>query len=294
MFFDKNGNNIFDEGDEPLPDVYVQSLNISRRAPTDAEGYSLIKDLPEKFITDIQVDQSTLPDPFMIPGFKGASVFPRSGEVVNLTFPIHLGGEIDGNIYMANSSIQKNIANIPIELIPLDGTTNVIKTFAASDGYFVISSIPPGNYVLTIDAAIANKQKIGGMPPKPVTIGYDGTVLSGLDIKLNKGQTQIPVDVRTVAMPDKRVPFFALQTGSKTKSGLSSILGKMISLKTAFNPDKDLVPLSIEGEDNIKIFPGKGLEEHYNRCQEMSDNHLPCRVVLFVPKDDPNIKTANK
>ena len=294
VFFDKNGNNVFDEGDEPLPDVYVQSVNVSRRAPTDAEGYSLIKDLPEKFVTDIEVDQSTLPDPFMIPAFKGASVFPRSGEMVNLNFPIHLGGEIDGNIYLPDSSVQRNAASIPIQLIPLDGTSDVIKSYAAADGYYVISSVPPGNYVLSIDAASANKQDVGGMPPKPVTIGYDGTVLNGMDIELKKGQTQIPLEVRTVALPDKRVPFFALQTGSKTKSGLSSLLGKMISMKTAFNPDKDLVPLSIEGEDNVKLFPGKGLEEHYSRCQEMSDNHLPCRVILFVPKDDPNIKTAHK
>lgn len=294
VFYDKNGNNTFDEGDEPLPDVYVQSVNISRRAPTDAEGYSLIKDLPEKFVTDIQVDQSTLPDPFMIPGFKGASVFPRSGEMVKLNFPIHLGGEIDGTVYFDDDGTLVNAGNIPVQLIPLDGSSDIIKTYAAGDGYYVISSVPPGDYVLSIDAGIANKQRAGGMPPTLIRIGYDGTVLNGQDIKLEKGRTQVPLDVKTVAMKEQTAPFFALQTGSKAKSGLSSLLEKMVSIKSAFNADEGLVPVAVEGEENIKIFPGKGLEEHYSRCQEMNDKRLPCRVVLFVPLENPAIKTAHK
>lgn len=294
VFYDKNGNNIFDDGDEPLPDVYVESVNISRREPTDEKGYSLITDLPEKFATDIRVDKSTLPDPFMIPGFKGASVFPLSGEMINLTFPIHMGGEIDGTVYYDDGGIQANAGNIPVQLIPLDGSTEIIKTYAANDGYFVISSVPPGDYVLSVDAGIANKQKAGGMPPSLVRIGHDGTVLSGQDIKLEKGRTQVPLDVKTVAMKDQTAPFFALQTGSKTKSGLSNLLEKMVSLKTAFNADEGLVPVAVEGEENVKIFPGKGLEEHYSRCQAMNDKKLPCRVVLFVPLKNPNIKTAHK
>lgn len=294
VFYDKNGNNIFDEGDEPLPDVYVESVNISRREPTDDKGYSLIKDLPEKFATDIRIDQSSLPDPFMIPGFKGASVFPKSGEMINLSFPVHLGGEIDGTVYFDNDGALSNAGNIPVQLIPLNGSTDVMKAYAAADGYFVMSSVPPGDYVLSIDAGIANKQKAGGMPPTLVRIGYDGTVLSGQDIKLEKGRIQVPLDVKTVPMQNETAPFFALQTGSKTKSGLSSLLQKMVSLKTAFNPDQGLVPVKIEGEDNIKVFPGKGLEEHYSRCQTMNDAHLPCRLVLFVPTENPNIKTAQK
>ncbi len=294
VFYDKNGNNIFDEGDEPLPDVYVESVNISRREPTDEKGYSLIVDLPEKFATDIQIDKSTLPDPFMIPGFKGASVFPKSGEMINLTFPVHLGGEIDGTVYFQERGDLANAGNIPVQLIPLDGTTDIIKTYAANDGFYVLSSVPPGDYVLSVDAGVANKQKAGGMPPSLVRIGYDGTVLSGKDIKLEKGRTQVPLDVKTVAMQNQTAPFFALQTGSKTKSGLSGLLEKMVSLKTAFNADEGLVPVAVEGEENVKIFPGKGLEEHYSRCQAMNDRHLPCRMVLFVPRENPNIKTAQK
>ncbi len=251
-------------------------------------------DLPEKFATDIQIDKSTLPDPFMIPGFKGASVFPKSGEMINLTFPVHLGGEIDGTVYFQERGDLANAGNIPVQLIPLDGTTDIIKTYAANDGFYVLSSVPPGDYVLSVDAGVANKQKAGGMPPSLVRIGYDGTVLSGKDIKLEKGRTQVPLDVKTVAMQNQTAPFFALQTGSKTKSGLSGLLEKMVSLKTAFNADEGLVPVAVEGEENVKIFPGKGLEEHYSRCQAMNDRHLPCRMVLFVPRENPNIKTAQK
>lgn len=103
VYHDKNGNNIFDGQDEPLPDVYVESVNVSRRAATDKKGYSLIKDLPENFLTDIRVDKSTLPDPFMIPGYAGASIYPRAGHMVKLSFPIHLAGEVDGVVELAQS-----------------------------------------------------------------------------------------------------------------------------------------------------------------------------------------------
>lgn len=294
VFFDKNGNNIFDDGDEPLPDVYVQSMNIARRAPTDDKGYSLIRDLPEKFVTDIQLDVSTLPDPFMIPGFKGASVFPKSGETTDLVFPVHLGGEIDGFVYVADKSGTRNAGNIPVNLISMDKGHEVTRIMTANDGYYVMSSVAPGNYLLSIDAATANRQKAGGMAPLPIHIGYDGTVYSGKDITLQKGRVQVPIDLMPALPAETKEPVYALQTGSKTKNKLASLLERMITRKNSFDPDRDLQPLAVKGEENIKTLPGKGLQEHYDYCQTMNDEHLQCRLVILVPENGEPVKTAQK
>ena len=298
VFFDKDGNGLYDAGkDEPLPDVIVESVNIKRREATNAEGFSLIKDLPENFVTDIRVDQSTLPDTFMIPGFAGVSVFPRAGQMVELAFPIHMSGEVDGTIYVDGEGLGKETARASVKLIPVDGrTTKIIDTVTATDGYFVLSSVPPGSYLLNVDAPSATKIKAGGVQPVPITIGFDGTVISGQDIVLHRGRKQVPIEVKTVALAEQNTPFFALETNDSKKSKLSAILEKMVQKKSPSktNPRAGLVPLAMEGQTDLKILPGQDWAQHFNRCQALNDAHMACKMILFIPKEDKLTKTAAK
>ena len=57
---------MFDNQDEVLPDVSVESVNVKRRAETNDKGYSLIYNLPTQRATDVQLDHYSLPDPYMI------------------------------------------------------------------------------------------------------------------------------------------------------------------------------------------------------------------------------------
>ncbi len=298
VFHDKDGNGLYDTGkDQPLPDVIVESVNVKRREATNAEGFSLIKDLPENFVTDIRVDQATLPDTFMIPGFEGVSVFPRAGQMVELAFPIHMSGEIDGTIYVEGAGLGKQAARASVKLIPVDGrTTKIIDTVTAIDGYYVLSSIPPGSYLLNIDAPSASKIKAGGMQPVPITIGFDGTVVSGQDLVLHRGRKQVPIEVKTVTLTGQNTPFFALETNDSKKSKLSALLEKMVQKKSPSktNPRAGLVPLAMEGQTDLKILPGQDWAQHFNRCQALNDANLACKMILFVPKEDKATKTAAK
>ncbi len=298
VFHDKDGNGLYDAGkDEPLPDVIVESVNIKHREATNAEGFSLIKDLPENFVTDIRVDPTTLPDTFMIPGFAGVSVFPRAGQMIELAFPVHMSGEIDGTIYVEGAGLEKQAARASVKLIPVDGrTTKIIDTVTASDGYYVLSSVPPGSYLLNIDAPSASKIKAGGLQPIPITIGFDGTVVSGQDLVLQRGRKQVPIEVKTVTLTGQNTPFFALETNDSKKSKLSALLEKMVQKKSPSktNPRAGLVPLAIEGQKDLKILPGQDWAQHFNRCQALNDANMACKMLLFVPKEDKATKTAAK
>lgn len=296
VFHDKNGNNIFDGGDEPLPDVNVVAANVNRRDTTDAEGYSLIKDLPEAFVTDIAVDRTTLPDPFMIPGFAGVSVFPKAGQMIDLVFPVHLAGEVDGSVLVRGSGVGATpAANMPVKLYPIDGKSqDALTANAAIDGYYLFSNVPPGQYLLTLDATKAGKFNAGGARPVFVTIGYDGTVLSGKNLELDRGRVQTPLEYEIYEGRQYDKPFFALQVGSTAKSKLALVLEKLISRRTA-DMQKDLAVFPLEGGDNLKYLPGKGVLEHYDRCQALNDARVPCRMILYIPgKADPGIRTAQK
>lgn len=297
VFHDKNGNNIFDSGtDEALPGVIVESVNISRRATTDEKGYSLIRDLPESVVTDIRVDKASLPDPFMIPGFDGVSIFPKAGQMVELFFPIHLAGEIEGTISVRDQGILRDAGRISLDLIPLDGqSAEVINTQTAGDGYYVVSNVRPGNYLLTINSTDAARLKAGGISPVPIHIGYDGTVLTR-DFELQKGRPQVPLTIQPYTGTEYQRPFFALETGAReNRSTLSRLLEKMIEKRIPAGLNEGMEPIAMEGANGLKVLPGKDWNAHYERCQQLNDARIACKMILFVPKgDNTHTKTAQK
>lgn len=287
VFHDKNGNNIFDGDDEALPDVTVESVNSARRAVTDKGGYSLLKDLPENFATDIRIDTETLPDPFMIPGFAGVSIMPKAGQMVNLNFPIHLAGEIYGTVSMAlKEGGSKPLAGMRLQLIPLSGQQrDILESFAAVDGYYVFANVPPGNYLLTVNSALAAKSKAGGGTPLPIQIGFDGTILDGKDFRLEEDRSQVPVEIKDYTGSEYKQPFFALQSGTTSDSSkVGTLLSRLIEKKTRLRAHEGLSPILIEGEKDLKVLPGKDWQAHYDRCQLLNDSKIPCKVVLFMPK----------
>ncbi len=292
VYHDKNGNGVFDANDVPLPDVYVQSVNVSRREKTDEQGYSLIKDLPESYVTDIRLDSSTLPDPFMIPGFDGVSIFPKAGQVVKLTFPVHLAGEVDGVVSVEDQELQKQVAGMAMNLIPVDGkSTAIIDTYTASDGFYVLNSVPPGNYLLAVNSGAAAKLNAGGAKPVPITIGYDGTILSNKDFALTKGRVQVPVSIKPYKGSEHTMPFFAMETGTNTaKSKLSNLLSRLVEKKANIRADEGLSPITLENEENLKILPGQDWSAHYDRCQLLNDQKIPCNLILFVPEKKKGTK----
>lgn len=295
VFHDKNGNNIFDDGDEPLPDVYVQSVNVSRRAKTNEKGYSLINNLPERIVTDIQIDKNTLPDPFMIPAHKGVSVFPKSGQMVNLVFPVHIGGEIDGTVTMQNGLSKIHRGGIPVHLFPVDGkTTEIITTHTANDGFYLFNGVPPGDYILSVDARSVNRARYGGGNMSLVTIGYEGTTIYGRNITLEKDKVQTPVEITAYTGKQYDRPFFALQTGSTAKSTLALTLEKLVGNRTA-TLRQELAPFPLDGTQDLTYMPGRDLMEHYERCAALNDARFPCKVILYIPeKSKDGLRTAAK
>ena len=284
VFHDKNGNMIFDSGDAPLPGVMVESVNTSRRAATNDAGYSLIRDLPESFVTDIRVDASTLPDPFMIPAAKGVSIFPKAGQMVKLSFPVHLAGEIDGVVDMASGTSKTPLAGAGLLLVPTDGrSSEPLQTFSAGDGFYVFSNVPPGDYLFMMDPKSKARTRAAAGPPRALHIGYDGTVMSGLNLTLNKDAPRVPVEIRKHSDAAMPAFFAALEIGGgEEKTGLSKILTKIMEKRAGLDAEAGLTPLILEGSENLKTIPGGDWNTHYDRCEKLSGARISCRLVFFL------------
>ena len=193
VFLDKNGDGVFNNDDEGLPDVVVAAPQNGGREITDEKGYAFLKRMQPYRLTDVLVDRSTLQDPAWIPGFEGASIIPREGYAESLQFPILISGELDGTVYAkGRDGTKQPLRSVTLSLYnPATGKS--IETTTESDGFYLFSQIPPGTYYLNVDANSLRKKDVLQPLPQTITIGYDGTMIYSNEIVLQEGYQNIPV-----------------------------------------------------------------------------------------------------
>lgn len=202
VYLDHNGDGIFNEDDEPLKDVVVSAPQNGRRATTDENGVALFKRMQRMKLTDVFVDNDNLPDPIWVSGFEGVSVLPREGYVAEVSFPIHLSGEIDGTIYAKSvDSEGDEFTSAPLALrnigVSLYNDRGEVESSVVSDatGFYYFTKVPPGRYFLIIDESSARSKSFIRPEPQPIEIGYDGTVIYGNDLFVRPGEGDIPSEI---------------------------------------------------------------------------------------------------
>jgi hypothetical protein len=75
---------------------------------------------------------------------------PRPGKINAVDFAVIMTAEIDGTVYLFNRQQRaRGLGDIELELV--DGNGKVVRrTKSASDGYYVVPSVPPGDYSLRV------------------------------------------------------------------------------------------------------------------------------------------------
>ncbi len=294
VFHDKNGNNTYDEQDEPLPDVTVSSVNVRRRAETNEGGHSLLNRLPTTRATDIELDAETLPDPYMIPATEGVSILPSAGEIVELEFPVHMAGEVDGTVFLRQAEGgMKPLKRADVLLYNISQRSQkVIKATAAFDGFYVASHIPPGKYIATVSDQTIKRVSAGGPTPKIIDISYEGNIVYGLNFELNNDEVHVPVDVVYDDVSFKSVQY-ALEISEKPKSKLLGLLKEIKGRENSAPLYEGLDKLKDSASGvNIYTLPSNDLEESYLKCREFASQAMPCTLKVYVPTS--NIQMASK
>lgn len=194
VFLDKNGNNIFDGDDEPLPNVLIKAPQNSGREKTDETGYAFLRRLRPMQTTDVMVDEDTLQDPFWVSNFKGVSIVPREGHVTSLNFPIHMAGEMDGTVLARDADGNSHsFRNVALGLYSFDGR-KIMSAVSEADGFYLFSKIPPGSYYLIVD----EDSLLDGVSrplPQKIEIGYGGDTIYANNIYLQDGKPDVPLSL---------------------------------------------------------------------------------------------------
>jgi len=299
VFLDKNGNQLFDGEDEPIPNARVQTPQNARGGDTNDEGVAFIAKLRPNIITDVFVEQGSLEDPFWIPGAEGVSIMPRTGVNVRVDIPVHISGEIDGVVYAKKpNGTSIPLRNLTLQLQNEDGIVEQ-SVYSGPDGFYLFSLVPPGRYTLTVaDQGLPNDVR----RPRPqfIEIGYDGTTIFGNDIILDAGQRDIPSEI-IANLDDYRAQHphidfsqnnyeIALNLGAYKSRLLTSFMwyrlktryGAILRDTQLYVPPSQSYALPKTGEHTLRVgLKSENIDDAYNRCRALVARDLYCKVEIY-------------
>lgn len=173
VYLDENNNNVFDEGDHYLENVGFQGSSIKAEDRTNENGQLYLASLRPQSGSTIEVNPTTLGDPFLKPVDARKSYDLRSGAIYHKDFPIIRVGEIDGSIITTSNGTKEGAQSIIVEIA--DPATGEIKKTIRSefDGFFLVQDVTMGQYL--IDLKQDQITQLGYCPTQPqvVTLSAD-------------------------------------------------------------------------------------------------------------------------
>lgn len=172
VFLDENGDGRRSPGEEALPGVGVAAGQFGYAEPTDDRGHTFVEGLQPYSKVLVSIDESTLPDPFLVPRGKGLVVTPRPGVAAVLELAVSPTGEVEGEIVSAED---RPLAGVELELVAPGGEV-VGRAMSEYDGFFLFDRVPYGRYQLKMSSSsemvlgrmgeLASDIEVG--PEKPV------------------------------------------------------------------------------------------------------------------------------
>ena len=300
VFLDKNGDNIFNGDDEPIEGAILEAPQNGGRSTTDEKGYAFFTRLVSMKPTDIFVQQDSLPDPFWVSTYQGFSIIPREGHITAIEFPVHMGGEIDGGVYLVNSAGENvSMRGISLSLYDLSGR-KVKSTFSESDGFYLLDKVPPGRYYLVVD----NKSFDGNYArpkPQPILIKTNGSTIYGNNVYLRDSGPDVAVNFYANAEDLKIDPStlhgrsLFLNLGSyKSQLTLGLAWFKIRSIFKRELKDMELLEMPSESLPDQKsnnyvlrvLALSDDMSDAYNKCKVLQANGQTCSVEV-IPEQRP-------
>ncbi len=197
VFLDSNANGVMEPGEAPLPCV---GFLVGRAGPvteTDQNGIAFLTNLSSHQDIKLNLSPGTLDDPLWVAGRKGVCLVPRPGKVALIDFPVLVTSEIVGTVYRHEDSIKRAAAGIELELIDSERGQVMKRVTSAYDGFYYVSEIPPGRYILQVSPEQCSLLKLAVPTSRKLELTAEGDILDGVDFLLEP--LGVPVDSRPEA-----------------------------------------------------------------------------------------------
>jgi hypothetical protein len=148
VFLDEDGDGHRSRGEKPLEGVGITAGSSGVSEPTDKDGHAFVQGLQPYERVLVSVDESSLPDPFLVMRGRGVVVTPRPGVASVVELAVAPTGEVEGTLLAPEGT---GIGGVELELISADGMA-VAKTRSEYDGYFLFEKVVYGKYALRVSA----------------------------------------------------------------------------------------------------------------------------------------------
>lgn len=183
-FVDRNLNGSWDPGEELVAGTGFL-IDRGGRYPqlTNEKGEALISRLTAGRYTEIALDPTMLEDPQWKIAGTGVRVLPRPGFVQTVDFPLVATSDVDGSAFLLSRTGRRGIGDVLIELVSAAG--EVVRTVSSSsDGFYTLTQIEPGRYVLRVSPEQLRKLGLRSVRTHAVEVGLDSDFIHGLDFEL--------------------------------------------------------------------------------------------------------------
>jgi hypothetical protein len=148
VFLDENGDGHRSPGEKPLEGVDINAGSSGVAEPTDKDGHAFVQGLQPYERVLVSVDESSLPDPFLVTRGKGVVVMPRPGVATVIELAVAPTGEVEGTLLAPEGTA---MGGVELELVGADGTA-MARTRSEYDGYFLFEKVIYGKYRLRVSA----------------------------------------------------------------------------------------------------------------------------------------------
>lgn len=181
-FLDADRDGRWDEGERALPDVELD-LGGDFQARTDRAGRALFPALAAFQAVDLDFKNVAFDEPLWQPAKAGVRFVPRPGRTTVVDLPIVATGEVYGTITLRERAGVREFGGVRVEVVDAAGRV-VATAISALDGYYSLTGLAPGRYLVRVDPAQAARMRLAAPPPKAVEVPGEGAVLDGIDAEL--------------------------------------------------------------------------------------------------------------
>ncbi len=178
VYLDRDADGRYGRDDEPMPGIGFTGSSLWRNVRTNDRGVAFLPGLPANLPRAVELDLTTLDDPFLIPSTRGLTAMGHTGGVVDLEFPVTYSGEIEGDVMAQTIGGEIPARHIGLELINSHGE-RIMTTVSEFDGYFLFQEVPPGWYEIRVLPHALKRRHVKAPAPIAMQIPAEGGVSAG-------------------------------------------------------------------------------------------------------------------
>jgi hypothetical protein len=179
FFIDTNGNNKLDVDEEIIKGGNVRmGTSVIER---ESNGIIRARELDPYTIYTVDIDESSIRNPLLVPGVKRFSFVADPNTVKNIEIPFYIAGEVDGKVERKVGAGFSRVGGIKLYIKNIaDESVETITTF--SDGTYYFFGLRPGNYIAYLDE---EQLKVIGIKNKVAPIEFTVNAVENGDIIMN-------------------------------------------------------------------------------------------------------------